>query len=74
MSRGREDGIQGTHNLVCFLQSTLCLRDGRFAWLAGHLWDLVELLGEVGLDELELSFITAEELRASVGVERVGHD
>lgn len=62
-----------THNLLSLLDGPLGLREGRLARLAGQLGDLVELLGEVGLDELELSLVGAEELGARVGVEGVRH-
>lgn len=62
------------YQLVGFLEGSLGGADGGFARLAAELGDLVEFLGQVGLDELEFGFVAAEELGAGVGVERVGHD
>ena len=46
----------------------LGLGDGGLARLAGQLGDLVELLGEIGLDELEVGLVRGEQVGAGVGV------
>lgn len=72
----REGGTKGeggeTNDLVRFVDCPLPCTDGGFARLAMQLGDLVELLGDVGLGELEVGLIGSEELRARVRVERVG--
>jgi hypothetical protein len=62
-----------THQLVCLLYCTLCLADSSLSGLPRQIRDLVQLLGQVGLDEFKLCFIAAEELRAGIGIERIRH-
>ena len=65
--------MRGTYQLVGLFDCALGGVDGGLAWLAGELGDLVEFLGEVGLNELQLGFIVAEALGADVRIEGVGH-
>lgn len=62
-----------SYQFICLLYCSLCLADGGLSGFPRQIWDLVQLLAQVGLDEFELGFIAAEELRAGVGIERVGH-
>jgi hypothetical protein len=62
-----------TYQLICLLQRTLGLAESRFPGLSDELGDLIEFLSQIGLNELELGLIVAEELRAGVGIERVRH-
>lgn len=76
VSGGRREGERGEggmYQLVGLLEGALGSGDGGLARLARQLGDLVELLLEVGLDDLELALVRGEELGAGVGVEGVGH-
>lgn len=63
----------GSYQLIGLLERALSLADGTLARLAREFGDLIQLLCQVCLDELELGLVGAEQLGASIGVERVGH-
>lgn len=62
-----------TYQLFGLLKRSLRPTDGCFTWLSRGLLDLLKLLAEVGLDQLQLGFITTKALGASIGVDEVGH-
>ncbi len=62
-----------SYQLIGLLERALSLADGTLARLAREFGDLIQLLCQVCLDELELGLVGAEQLGASIGVERVGH-
>lgn len=64
-------GCWGAYQLIGFLECPLCLAYSRLSRLTGQVWDLVEFLGQVGLDDLELGLVAVEE---AIVVEEVGHD
>ena len=49
-----------SYQFIGLLQGALGLVDGGLARLAAQLGDLVQFLGQVGLDELELGLVGAE--------------
>ncbi|KAI7922132.1 hypothetical protein M0657_003740 [Pyricularia oryzae] len=58
---------------VGLLERPARLGEGGLARLTRKVRDRVELLGQVGLHELQLRLVRGEELRARFGVEGVGH-
>lgn len=62
-----------THEFGSLVQRVLRAANGSLALFSGELGDLVEFLAQVGLDEFKLGFVVAEELRACVCVDWVGH-
>jgi hypothetical protein len=61
------------YQFVGLFQRTLGLAESSLPRLSRELGYLVKFLDQVGLHELELGFVAAEELGAGIGIERVGH-
>lgn len=62
-----------TYKLIGFFKRSLSLTDGGLPGFARYFRYRVQLLSQVGLDELKLCFVRAEKLRTGIGIEGVRH-
>lgn len=67
-NRSRECLLRSTHELSGLVQRVVRATDGSLALFSREFGELIEFLIQVGLDELEFSFIVAEKLGSCVGV------
>lgn len=71
--KGIPEKLRSSYQFCRLIEDLLCSSNGCLALLAARFRDLVELLVQVGLDQLQLALIAGKHLRARVSVKRVRH-